>query len=370
MIRVISAVSNDIVTDNRVHKTACSLGENGYVVKVVGRYLRDSGNLHDRPYETRRFRLRFNKGPLFYISLNLRLFTYLFKQAPDIILANDLDTLLACWLAARLKKKKLVFDSHELFPEVPELVDRPRVRAIWRGLEHFLVPRLKHGFTVSKPIADYYFQKYSVDFELIRNLGRFRYDYEFEGLEKDPKKLTIIYQGAINLGRGLELAIRSIKHLENAQLWIVGDGDIFVKLRQLVRHLELNDRVKFFGRVPIEKLWNYTAKADLGLSLEEDLGLNYKYALPNKLFDYVQARIPVIVSDLPEMAAMVRTYSLGAVLSERTPVKLAETIKSLVGNKSFRKRTNANIELAARELCWEREEEKLILLFKRVSNSI
>lgn len=364
LISVTSVVSNDIVTDNRVHKIACSLEENGYRLKLVGRKLKDSRKLKHRPYQTKRFRLWFNSGPLFYANLNIRLFSYLLKDKPDIILSNDLDTLPACWLASKIRKKQLVFDSHELFSEVPELVHRPLIRAVWRRLERFLIPRLEYGFTVSKPIADYYEEKYGVKFELIRNLGRFRYDYEFEGLDKDPHTATILYQGAVNLGRGLELAIQSMRYIDNARLWIVGDGDVTRKLQQQVMQMGLQEKISFMGRVPLEKLWNYTARADLGLSLEENLGLNYQYALPNKLFDYVQARIPVVVSDLPEMASMVKQYKLGKVLEERKPTKLAEIINSLLQEYAEKDGLNAAIELAARDLCWEREEEKLIMLFK------
>jgi glycosyltransferase involved in cell wall biosynthesis len=364
LIKVISVVSNDIVTDNRIHKIALSLGANGYEFMIIGRLLKNSGKLYDRPYITRRFRLWFSNGPLFYLNLNIRIFTFLLGAKADIILANDLDTLLGCWLAARLRRKQLFFDSHELFPEVPELVDRPFIRKIWMKLEAFLVPKIDRGFTVSRPIVDYYQERYNLRFELIRNLGRFRYDYEFDGLSKDQSMKTIIYQGAINLGRGLELAIRSIKHLENVQLWIVGDGDIIAKLRQLATHLGLGDRVKFFGRVSIEKLWKYTARAHAGISLEEDLGLNYRYALPNKLFDYIQARIPVICSDLPEMAAIVNKFGVGKVLVEREPLRLAEIIRDLITENPERDKMISNLELAARELCWEREEEKLIALFR------
>ena len=154
--------------------------------------------------------------------------------------------------------------------------------------------------------------------------------------------------------------------MENTQLWIVGDGDIRSKMQQLAKHLGLSDRIKFFGRVPIEELWKYTAKANLGISLEEDLGLNYRYALPNKLFDYIQARIPVVVSDLPEMAAIVKEYGVGEVLTERTPQQLAKTITGLINTTKTREGRKAKIELAARELSWEREEEKLITLFKSV----
>jgi glycosyltransferase involved in cell wall biosynthesis len=178
---------------------------------------------------------------------------------------------------------------------------------------------------------------------------------------------VVIYQGALNLGRGIDLLIRSMQHFPEAHLWIIGDGDITGSLKKLAWDLEVNDRVKFVGRVPLDKLWRYTARAHLGVSLEENLGLNYEYALPNKLFDYIQARIPVVVSDLPEMAAIIDRYKIGKILRKRTPENLALIMKTLLKEGSASGIEKANIELAARELCWEREEEKLIYLFKHAS---
>jgi glycosyltransferase involved in cell wall biosynthesis len=307
---------------------------------------------------------------LFYANLNIRLFFYLICSRAQIILSNDLDTLPACFAVSRIRRRKLVFDSHELFPEVPELVHRPKVRKIWMGLEKFLVPRVNYGLTVCDSIAEYYQKTYDVVFVTIRNLARFRYDHEFEGITGKKDKPVVLYQGALNLGRGLELAIESMQYLENAKLLIVGNGDIKEKLTELADDLGLMGRVEFLARVPFEQLWPYTASAEVGISLEEDLGLNYQYALPNKLFDYIQARIPVVVSDLPEMSSVVEHYRIGKILRERTPQKLAELIRESILARKKDKKLISDIELAARELCWEKEEDKLISLFKCVSISI
>ena len=367
LIRVISLVSNDIVTDNRVHKIAASLEANGFMLMVVGREFSHSKKLITRSYTIKRFRLWFNKGPLFYANLNIRFFFFLLRADVDIILSNDLDTLPAGWLAAKLRRKKLVFDSHELFPEVPELVRRPVVRSIWLLIERILIKRISYGSTVSDAIANHYNNKYNKPFVVIRNVGRFHNDTDFEGIIKDDDKKTIIYQGALNVGRGLELAIQSMMHVENIRLQIIGDGNIREKLEKLVSDLGLDNKVEFVGRIPLEELWEYTAKAHLGISLEEDLGLNYQFALPNKLFDYIQARIPVVVSDLKELSAMVDRYAIGKILTDRTPDKLGEVFTIMLEDELTKGVYYTNLEIAARELCWEREEEKLIELFKRVS---
>jgi glycosyltransferase involved in cell wall biosynthesis len=369
LIRIVSVVSNDIATDNRVHKIAVTLGLNGYEVTIVGRRLRTSLPLSGRPYLTHRFRMIFKKGPLFYFSLNVRILFYLLYSRPQIILSNDLDTLPGCFVASKVIKRQLVFDSHELFPEVPELVHRPWVRKIWLYLEKLLIGKIHYGLTVCNSIAEYYKNKYDIAFVIIKNVSRFRFDSEFAGIEKNPDERVVIYQGSLNIGRGLELAIESMKYLDGIKLWIIGDGDIRAKLVRMVKAMKLSGKVEFIGKVPLDALWQYTAAAHVGISIEEDLGLNYQYALPNKLFDYIQARLPVIISNLPEMKAIVNQYNIGKVLEERTPQKLAETIQeifiSMINNRKF----SSDIELAARELCWEKEEDKLISLFKCVSIS-
>lgn len=160
-----------------------------------------------------------------------------------------------------------------------------------------------------------------------------------------------------------------MQFIPNAKLWLIGKGDIEQKLRRLVHKLKLEDRVEFVGRISIEDLWDYTSMADIGVSLEENLGLNYQYALPNKLFDYLQARIPVVVSDLEEMKAVVEKFDIGKVIIERTPKKLAAEINKLIKNELKSDYYKPKLELAARELCWEREEEKLLNLFRHERNS-
>ncbi|MBA7538230.1 hypothetical protein ES705_30504 [subsurface metagenome] len=160
-----------------------------------------------------------------------------------------------------------------------------------------------------------------------------------------------------------------MRFIPDAKLWVIGSGDIVKKLKKMVSNLDLDDQIKFFGRITLENLWDYTSRADIGISLEEDLGLNYQYALPNKLFDYIQARIPVVISDLPEMKEIVEKYAIGKILNERTPHKLADLIKGMIKDELSKGVYNTNLELAARELCWEREEDKLITLFRHVNNS-
>lgn len=359
-MRVSLSVINDLVTDNRVHKVSLSLQKMGFEPLLIGRLLPESHPV-EREYSTHRMKLIFRKGMLFYFEYNLRLFFYLLSKKVDVFVANDLDTLPANFLASRLKRKPLVYDSHEYFTEVPELIGRPMVKSVWQTLERMLVPRVSAAYTVCNSIAEVYHEQYKVDFKVVRNLP-VCHDLVFQPKETiKPEGATkiILYQGALNLGRGIEAAIRSMMYLENAELWLAGDGDLTAQLKQLVTDLQLENKVKFLGRMPLSKLSEITRQADLGISLEEDLGLNYRFALPNKLFDYIQAGVPVLVSNLPEMRHIVEHYQIGAIAQTHQRKELAALIKNTLLDTEKIAYWKQNLPMAAKELCWENEESVL-----------
>ncbi|MBR5433123.1 MAG: glycosyltransferase [Bacteroidales bacterium] len=360
--KVILFVSNDLVCDNRVHKMALTLMKADFNVLVVGRKLPKSLPLHDVPYETERLRFIFTKGALFYAEMNLRYFLFLLFRSFDIATANDLDTLLGVYCATWIRRKQIVYDSHEYFTEVPELAHRPFVKRIWTAIERCLFPRLKNCITVCESIANIYAKTYGVPVRVVRNLPFLQEQY----IETQRNNKLILYQGSLNVGRGLEMLISTMEFLPDAKLLIVGDGDIRVELQNLVRQKKLDDRVEFVGRVPYSEVENYTQMAAIGVSLEDDCCANYRFALPNKLFDYIQARKPVLVSDLPEMAQIVRQYCCGEVLQKRTAQDLAEQIRELLANPEKLREYIANCETAAHELCWEREEQQVLNVYSHL----
>ncbi len=358
--RIIVSVTNDLVSDNRVHKVCVSLQNMGFDVLLVGRKLPESRGIENRDYKTGRFRLLFKTGALFYAEYNFRLFLFLLFAKFDILLSNDLDTLTANFIVSKIKNKPLVYDSHEYFTEVPELINRPKVQHIWEWLEHKMVPKIKYTYTVCESIAEIYNKKYGTGFKVVRNIPNEKFISE---AKKEKPEKTVIYQGAVNIGRGLEQAIRAIKKVEGAKLIIAGDGDIKSDLESLVKRENLENKVEFTGRLTIEELAELTPQADLGLSIEEDLGLNYRFALPNKLFDYIQAQVPVLVSNLPEMAAIVNKYKVGEITNSLQPEVLAGKIESALLNSEKREVWKNNLKIAAKELTWENEEKVLVKIF-------
>ncbi len=356
------AVTNDVSTDYRVHKVSNYLVDKGYSVTVYGRVLPNTIPV-SRAYTILRKKHWFNHNFLFYAEFNIRLFfTLLFKKI-DIILANDLDTLPACFFASRIKKITLVYDSHELFSEGPELQERKFVQRFWRKLEDYFLPKIKNSYTVSQSIVSFYHTKYKNNMGLVRNIPLKQDVLETEEVCFPTQRKTILYQGVLNPGRGLKPMIKALHLLENFDLIIIGYGKVEQTLKQFVAEEKMQHRVHFLGRISREKLFNYTKKATLGMVLEEPLGLSFTYALPNKLFDYIHAELPIIAGNLPEVVRIVKNYKVGVVVEDYTPKSIAKAVIELESNKQLLAQIKENQQKAKEILCWEKEQLKLAQFF-------
>ena len=363
--RALVSVTNDLATDNRVHRTCLALQELGYRVTLIGRRLPNSPPL-ERPYATKRMRLLFNTGPLFYAEYNLRLFLLLAFSRAALLVANDLDTLLANWLAKG--RRKLVYDTHEYYTEVPELVARPAVRRIWLAIERWIFPKLRTVITVNDSIAQAYQARYGNMVHVVRNipLPRALGPLPLRGALGLPEDRSIlVLQGAgINVDRGGEEAVLAMRHLPGCLLLIIGSGDAWPVLERLVREHGLQDRVRLLGRMPYERMMDHTRHAALGLTLDKDTNLNYRFSLPNKLFDYLRAGVPVVATDLPEVAAIVRRYDAGIVLPTPEPEGLARAIAALLADEQHLSRLRANATFAGRDLDGEKEMRTLVAVLQ------
>lgn len=369
--RVIISVVSDLVTDQRVHRTALALHSKGLEVILVGRQRKSSLLMPARPYQTKRFKLGVESGPLFYAFFNIRLFFFLLFREADILVANDLDTLLPNFVISKLKKQTLFYDSHELFTEVPELVSRPFVQRIWLSIEKYIFPKLKRVFTVNESIAKIYSEKYKIPVAIVRNMP-FRANLQKGELKRSDfnlptDKKIFLFQGAgINIDRGAEEAIEAISLVENAVLLFIGGGDVINVLKEKVASLKLIDKVFFLPKQPMEILYQYTALADFGLTLDKDTNLNYRYSLPNKLFDYIQADLPVLASDLSEVKKIINHYDIGKITPSVSAKDIANTMQSMINDKDQLASWKNKLKIAAQELCWENEVKKLLEVFKDV----
>lgn len=356
------AVINDIVTDQRVHRSCQTLTDGGYEVTLIGRKLPYSLPLN-RAYETVRMRLLFRRSFLFYAEYNLRLFFRLLRSNADLFYANDTDTLLACYCVARLRHKPLFLDAHELFPEVPELVRRPRVKRFWAFLESKLFPKVDAAVTVCPSIAEYYRSRYGVAMQVVRNFPPYQTEVPDASASDVAETPVILYQGAVNKGRGLVAMVDAMEFLEGYRFLIVGDGDILDSLKCYVSQKPWKDRIVFQNRVECQSLKSITRQASLGYVVMENLGLNYYYSLPNRIGDFIHAHVPVLASDFPEIRNVVNRYAVGQLVEERLgSEKLAEVVRQTIQywQEMPSQERNARFDVAAKELCWQNEREVLL----------
>jgi glycosyltransferase involved in cell wall biosynthesis len=368
-LRAIVSVTNDLVTDQRVHRTCTALQQLGYNVVLVGRLRKGSPPI-ERSYRTVRLRLLFHKGPLFYAEFNLRLFFWLLVRPCALAVANDLDTLLANHLAARLRGHALVYDSHEFFTEVPEIAHRPNVRRVWLALERSIFPKLRTAITVNASIAKAYQDRYGMSVHVVRNIPMPRVlgpKPTREAMGLPPDSTVLVLQGAgINVQRGAEEAVLAMAELPHCLLLVIGGGDAWPTLQGLVQEHGLQQRVRLLGRMSYERMMDHTRNADIGLTLDKDTNLNYRYSLPNKLFDYLAAGLAVVASDLPEVASIVRTHQAGQVLPAVTPAAIAEAVNALCTDPQLLATLRRNATFAAAALDGKAEMERL----KAVLNGI
>lgn len=368
MKRVIISVTNDLVTDQRVDRVCNTLVKMGFDVLLVGRRRKQSLPLKPRQYRMKRMRLLFNKGPCFYAEYNIRLLFFLLFHKAGLLVSNDLDTLLSNYLASKSRRLPLVHDCHEYFRGVPELNGRPGTTRAWKRIEDHIFPRLGAVYAVNASIAAIYRKEYGNDVKVIRNVPVRRENIparKRSELGIPANYRVILYQGAVNVDRGLEEAILAMKFVrEKAFLVIIGTGDIMDQMKSLAMAEGVGEKVIFTGPVAFEDLHGYTMMADIGLSIEKDVSLNYHFCLPNKFLDYIQARVPVLVSPLPEMKVIVEKYEIGEMIESHDPQYLATKFDSLLCQDEKLSLFRKNLEKAASDLCWENEEQELMNIYR------
>ena len=366
MKRAILSVTNDLYTDPRVDKVALFLTRKGVDVTLVGRRYGDSPTLEKRPYKTKRLRLLFRRGWIFYAEYNLRLFFYLLFKKCDILVANDLDTLLPNFLVSKMRRKKLVYDSHEYFCGDASVVNNPVALKVWSAIERFCFPKLKTVITVSPSIVDQYEKEYGVRPYLVRNIPSdksFQLTATRKSLGMPENKTIIILQGNYLIAeRGGEEMVEAMQYLPDHQLFIVGKGSIIPQLKQMAKELDVEERVTFVPRQTPENLFNYTALADIGISLDKDVSANAHFSLPNKIFEYIKAGLPLVISNLPDRVQIVQHYQIGEVVKDITAKTAAEAVKKISVPETL-SRYRENCKTAAKELTWENEEKVLEVVY-------
>ena len=360
-MKILVSVFNNLATDQRVEKVCETLKVNGYQIDLIGN---DWGGLPDftRDYPTKRISLHSKSLKAAYPEFNMKLYKHLMRVADKntILLANDLDTLYPNYLVSKKLNIPLVFDSHEIFTEMPAIQNR-FTQKIWRFLEKKLLPKVKYMMTESESYSQWFQEKYKIKPIVVRNIPR-QIKEEIIFPENNPK--IVLYQGVINQSRGLPQAIEAMRFLNNVIFKIIGDGPKREEYEAVVVSKKLENKVQFLGQMLPNDMRKITKTADVGLSLEENGGVSYLYSLPNKVSDYIQAKVPLVMINFPEMMRIKKEFNIGEIVKNHEPKNIAEKIKTVLENGRLHYKNE--LEKAGKKLCWEEEELKIVQLFAKV----
>jgi len=369
-------VTNSLSYDQRMQRICSSLAGAGFRIVLVGCKMHKSIPLTNQPFNQKRLQVWFQKGKLFYIEYHIRLFFFLLFKKMDAICAIDLDTIMPCFYISTIKGIPRVYDAHELFTGLKEVVSRPKIYTFWKWVERTFVPKFKDGYTVNNFIANELQRRYGVEYIVLRNLPVMQAPLpnipgsqtsNAEGttmIDNYPLPLGkfFLYQGAVNEGRSFETLIPAMQQV-NGKLVIIGDGNFMAETKRLIAVCKVEEKVICLGIVPPQQLRLLTPLAYYGLTLFESTGLNQYYSLANRFFDYIQAGIPQLCVAYPEYVAINNQYKIAHLISDLSPQSLSATLNKLLVDDVEYNSLRYNCEKAAKELCWQNEEAPLIAFY-------
>ncbi len=361
MKKIVFTVTNDLTYDQRMQRICSTLADTGYDVTLTGFFKKRSVKTEARNFKQIRLRLFFKKGKLFYIEYNFRLFWWLLFRPADIFCGIDLDTLLPVFLVSRIRGKICVHDAHEYFTELPEIVDRPGIQKMWTMLAKFLLPKIKYNYTVGGAIADKLSGIYRQPYQVIRNVPFLISEND----EAQTQQNYILYQGALNKGRGLENLMHAMGHI-HADLYIAGEGDLSQQLRDYAASLPHASKIRFLGYVRPYELIGYTRRAIAGINLVENMGQSYYYSLSNKFFDYIHAGKPQVSMNFPEYRKLNDQYNVAVLIDDVKAETIAYAVNHLINDQELYETLQQNTRTAKQELNWQNESVKLIQFYRSI----
>lgn len=354
--------------DTRVTNLTKSLTEEGFVVKVIS-FDWTTAEFKDILGHTSIYKLDKSKGSLsYYLNFMRILFHGLKNSKSSIYIAEDIYTLPLVTIFAKIRKAKLYYNSREFYAFLGGLRDRKMLQNTIRWIEKYFIKKVNGVLVTGEGDAQFLQEYYGINNTfVIRNLPLLKKPNKKVDLRTKlnipPADKILLYQGVILQGRGFQPMLRALTELENLHLIVLGSGPFQIEYEKLAEEIKVNNRVHFLGTIDQNELINYTADADLGLALIENISKSYYYALPNKLFEYIMAEVPVICSNLPQMKKIVDEYNVGRVVDLENSHDLTENIKAVFEDVRELQRFKENCRSATTELNWEKEFEKVKFLF-------
>ncbi len=296
----------------------------------------------------------------------------------DVYHANDLDTLAICGKVAQQRNAKLVYDSHELWLEssryltATNLFNRIRLRKI----EQKYAPNADAVIAVTPLRGEKMMQMYPSlknlvivenapeKLEKIPKTGRLR-----SMIDAKPDTVIALYQGVICPERGLEELLKAARLVKNPKVKfvVIGMDAWNGTLQKMAVDMDLGDKIAFLPPVPSEELPEITVDADMGFILFRNTCLNHYYSLPNKLYEYMMAGVPIISSDFPELSRVLKEVGSGITVDPDSPAAIANAVDKLAGNKVLRQEMKESGRAAAlAKYNWEPQSRLLRDMYRKL----
>lgn len=300
-------------------------------------------------------------------SIILRMIVQGYRQNYAIYHSNDLNTLVQGYICAkwRFRKKKLVYDSHE--------VQTSRTgynHSFYGRLEAFLIKHIDAMIVENHTRAQYNEELYGFYPNVVHN-------YPFKQIHNDKINLhellnlpadekILLYQGGIQVGRGLDKLIEAAPHFNEGTLVFIGDGKIKQQLQSKVEEAGLQNKVKFLPKVPLNDLPKYTRNAYLGFQVLNNVCFNHYSASSNKLFEYMMAGVPVVACDFPEIKKVVEGYNTGICIDSHDPKEIAWAVNRLLSDSSLHKELRVNSINARKKHNWNLEKVRFLDMYNQI----
>ncbi|MCZ7555420.1 MAG: glycosyltransferase [Bacteroidia bacterium] len=353
--------AGDISRDSRLRRFASTLAD-AYRVSVIA--LSDAPSPHLQDIDVRNI-------PPGHSSLRRALPAFWFHAArmaealrADLYVASDLYTLPAAARAAKAATAPLIYDSRELYTSIAALRGRALTQRFWSLIERVYAPRADTLLTVNTSIADILRGRGYGHVAVVRNVA----DWKAAGRENLLRSLldipenvvVLLSQGGLQKGRGALPMLRAVAQVSDCALVFLGDGPLASDVLQHARDKGMAERVFVLPAVPSVELQRYTVSADVGICLIEALGESYRLSLPNKLFEYLAAGLPVLASDGPEISAVIREAGAGISVNPANGQAVTQALQLLVHDRQLRGRCAENASIAAEHYTWENEKAVLL----------
>lgn len=369
-MKICMVTTSEIFYDNRILNEAETLSKKYEVTILARKYPRQK----IRGYNFKVKLIGYFELPIFQLNIFSSLFSLMkaaFKEKVDIYHAHDLDGLLCALPAAVVRRKILVYDSHEVWSEIFPFSNLGALRGTFKPLEKLLMFKVTSGITVNQTIADFLQRKYHKKFIAVYNIpsrnALAKAPFSFRKMF--PEKKIILQLGIVDEGRGLEQMIRATRFLpKNFVVVFLGQGKLENQIKNMAQELQLEKQIQVLSRVAPDEVIATIKEVDLGLALTQKISLSYYYSSPNKLFQYIAAKVPILGSNFPEYKKIILKNGIGEVVDPSQPKLIAQKIIEMTKAINQKKYRHNLVGLAKTKYNWSIEEKKLIEFYQNLVN--